>query len=74
MSSTTSHTYKSSPLHTVCGRKKKEVRGHSLGVGSQLLEFLSSGAMNQRDVGKPGVDVHQYRTQMKAGLQDTQPR
>jgi len=73
-SSTTSHTYKSSQFCRVCGRKKTEVRGHSLGVRSQVLECLSSGAMNQVDVGKPGVDVHQYRTQMKAGLQDTQPR
>jgi len=59
----------SSHLYIVCGRKNTEVRGQSLGVGSRVLECLSSGAMNWVGVGKPGVHVHCQGNQEKAGVQ-----
>jgi hypothetical protein len=44
-----------SHVFAVCGRKKTEVRAQILGVGSQVVECLSSMQINQVGVWKPGV-------------------
>lgn len=57
-----------SHVFAVCGRKKTEVRAQSLGVGSQVLECLSSMVINQVGVQKSGGAVYHDRMQEEAEL------